>query len=271
MVFGARTNPVDHAAAQPLVDEPYDTGDASSVQEAQRADLHLVVDLRTENEPQIEIDLRPYLTEDAGLISASRLSLGTKRAVDVVGSIILLILFSPILLATALAVKLTSPGPVIFKHQRIGGNGREFKFYKFRSMRPSAEEERSLLDDQNEVDGPVFKMRSDPRITPVGRFIRRTSIDELPQFWNVLIGDMSLVGPRPPLPQEVEQYSDWERQRLAVPPGVTGIWQVSGRSDLDFETWVSMDIQYIEEWRPWLDVSLMVRTVPAVLSRRGAY
>ncbi len=268
MVTTSRAISAQRFAAQPLIDQPIDTSTRS---EDRRADLHLVVDLRTEGEPRIEIDLRPYLTEDAGLITASAVSLRAKRIMDVIGSILLLVLFSPILLIAALAVKLTSPGPVIFKQQRVGKDGREFEFYKFRSMRASAEEERPLLDDDNEADGPIFKIQSDPRITPVGRFLRRTSIDELPQFWNVLIGNMSLVGPRPPLPEEVEQYSDWEYQRLAVVPGVTGIWQVSGRSDLDFETWVSMDIQYIQEWHPWLDFTLLARTVPAVLSGRGAY
>ena len=233
--------------------------------------LRLVVDLTELDEPRLEVDLRPYLSEDAGLLTASQMELTLKRGVDIIASIFFLILFSPILLITALAVILTSKGPAIFKQQRVGQGGQPFEFYKFRSMTATAEEDRYLLVDQNEAGGPIFKIAADPRITPVGKFIRRTSIDELPQIWNVLRGDMSLVGPRPPLPEEVAQYTNWERQRLAVRPGVTGIWQVSGRSDLDFDTWVAMDVEYIEEWSPSLDFSLMVRTIPAVLSGRGAY
>ncbi|MEA3510458.1 MAG: sugar transferase [Actinomycetota bacterium] len=233
--------------------------------------LHLVVDLRATDDPHVDIDLRPFLTSDAGLIVASKFQLFVKRGVDIFASIFFLAVLSPILALTALAVALTSAGPTIFKQQRVGRDGRHFQFYKFRSMSATAEDEREALSDRNESNGPVFKIFADPRITPIGKFIRKTSIDELPQFWNVLRGEMSLVGPRPPLPGEVEHYSAWERQRLAVRPGVTGIWQVSGRADLDFETWVTMDIQYIEEWRPWLDFKLLARTIPAVLSGRGAY
>jgi exopolysaccharide biosynthesis polyprenyl glycosylphosphotransferase len=245
--------------------------DPAEVASLNTAGLHLVVDLTEVDEPRLEIDLRPYLTDDAGLLTASQSELAVKRGVDILASILFLILFSPILLITALAVVATSRGPVIFRQQRVGQGGDLFEFFKFRSMYMTAEEDRYLLVDQNEADGPIFKIAADPRITPVGKFIRRTSIDELPQLWNVLRGDMSLVGPRPPLPEEVAQYTDWERQRLMVRPGVTGIWQVSGRSDLDFETWVAMDVEYIEEWRPSLDFALMVKTIPAVLSGRGAY
>ena len=166
---------------------------------------------------------------------------------------------------------MTSPGPPIFRQTRVGIDGRRFSFYKFRSMRVTAEQERDQLVDLNERGGPIFKIKDDPRITKVGWLTRRSSIDELPQLWNVLRGDMSLVGPRPPLPAEVEQYSAWEDQRLRVKPGITCIWQVSGRSDLDFETWVAMDIEYIERWRLWLDIVLLAKTIPAVLSGRGAY
>lgn len=243
-----------------VVDEPINT-----------EGLHLVVDLTEDAEPKLELDLRPYLTPDAGLLTASQRQLRVKRMVDIVASALLLVVFSPLLLVTAIAVLATSPGPAIFKQDRIGKDGRAFEFYKFRSMRSTAESERVALLSHNEKNGPIFKIEEDPRITRVGRFIRRTSIDELPQIWNVLRGDMSLVGPRPPLPVEVAEYSAWERQRLTVRPGVTGIWQVSGRSDVEFETWVAMDIEYIEEWSPSLDFSLMVRTIPAVLSGRGAY
>ncbi len=231
----------------------------------------LVVDLTETSAPEIEIDLRLYVENDAGLLGASRLSFLIKRAVDIAGSIIALILVSPLLLVTAIAVTLTSPGPPIFRQTRVGIDGRRFSFYKFRSMRVSAEQERDQLVDLNERAGPIFKIKDDPRITKVGWLTRRSSIDELPQLWNVLRGDMSLVGPRPPLPEEVEQYSAWEDQRLRVKPGITCIWQVSGRSDLDFETWVAMDIEYIERWRLWLDIVLLAKTIPAVLSGRGAY
>jgi lipopolysaccharide/colanic/teichoic acid biosynthesis glycosyltransferase len=153
----------------------------------------------------------------------------------------------------------------------VGKDGREFTFYKFRSMHTNADLRRNELAHLNETDGPVFKMREDPRITAVGRILRRTSIDEAPQFWNVLRGDMSLVGPRPPLPSEVMHYDAKQWQRLMVWPGITCIWQVSGRSDLDFATWVDMDLEYIRRWSPWLDVALLLRTIPAVLSGRGAY
>ena len=256
----SRTVPGRDDLVDPVVDEPINT-----------EGLRLVVDLTEDADPKLEVDLRPYLTSDAGLLTAPHWQLRIKRMVDIVASAFFLVVFSPILLVTAIAVLTTSPGPVIFKQDRIGKDGRAFEFYKFRSMRATAESERVKLLSHNEKNGPIFKIEEDPRITRVGRFIRRTSIDELPQIWNVLRGDMSLVGPRPPLPVEVAEYSAWERQRLTVRPGVTGIWQVSGRSDIDFETWVAMDVEYIEEWSPSLDTSLMVRTIPAVLSGRGAY
>lgn len=194
-----------------------------------------------------------------------------KRTVDVVIAALALVVLSPVVLLTALVVKATSPGPVLFKQKRAGKDGREFDFYKFRTMEADAEAHREELIDLNEVSGPVFKIRDDPRMIPIGRFLRRTSIDELPQLWNVLRGDMCLVGPRPPIPDEVVEYSDWEIQRLAATPGITCIWQVSGRSELDFETWVRMDIEYIQKWSLWLDLKLLARTIPAVLSGEGAF
>jgi len=213
----------------------------------------------------------PMLTADAGLITASGFILRMKRAIDIAASVAFLLLFSPVLILTFVAVATTSRGPVIFKQERVGKDGRPFPLFKFRSMSATAEEEREGLADRNELSGPVFKIHSDPRVTCVGKFIRRTSIDELPQFWNVLRGDMSLVGPRPPLPDEVDQYSEWELQRLAVQPGITGLSQVSGRADLDFVTCVTMDIEYIQRWRPMSDVVLLIKTIPAVLLGRGAY
>jgi lipopolysaccharide/colanic/teichoic acid biosynthesis glycosyltransferase len=214
---------------------------------------------------------RPFLSWEAGLVAASGFELMLKRTIDVVGSFVLMVVLFPVLVLTAFAVAVTSEGPILFTQVRVGKDGRHFKVLKFRSMSVTAEQERFALEEQNEANGPVFKIQEDPRITPLGKIMRKLSFDELPQFWNVFCGDMSLVGPRPPLPDEVDEYTYWEQQRLTVKPGITGIWQVSGRSDLDFETWVSMDIQYIEEWTPSLDFVLLFKTIPAVLSGKGAY
>lgn len=194
-----------------------------------------------------------------------------KRTLDVVGAMVALLLLTPLMLLVALAIKLESRGPVFFCQWRLGQGGIPFRFYKFRSMTVGAEQVRGELELCNEVSGPVFKMRQDPRTTRVGRFIRRASIDELPQLWNVLRGDMSLVGPRPPLPEEVAGYEPWQRERLAIRPGLTCIWQVSGRSDVPFDDWVRMDIEYVRNRNFWLDLKLLALTVPAVLSGRGAY
>jgi exopolysaccharide biosynthesis polyprenyl glycosylphosphotransferase len=194
-----------------------------------------------------------------------------KRLVDLVGGVLLLLLTLPVMLVTALAIKLDSPGPVLFVQTRSGRWGRPFRCLKFRSMFVDAEARRADLETRNEANGPVFKIRRDPRVTRVGRIIRKLSIDELPQLFNVLRGEMSLVGPRPPIPAEVESYTLEQRRRLDVKPGLTCIWQVSGRSDIDFERWVMMDLQYIEEESFWLDLRLLLRTIPAVLWGRGAY
>jgi len=197
-------------------------------------------------------------------------ALAAKRAFDLLASAVMLLLVSPVLAAIAVAIKRDSPGPVFFRQSRVGLNGREFTFYKFRSMRIDAEAQLAQLQAQNEMDGPVFKMRRDPRVTRVGRFLRTTSLDELPQFWNVLRGEMSLVGPRPPLPAEVRQYLPWQRRRLSVKPGITCTWQVSGRNDIDFERWMHLDLAYIDGWSFWGDVGICLRTIPAVLSARGS-
>jgi exopolysaccharide biosynthesis polyprenyl glycosylphosphotransferase len=193
-----------------------------------------------------------------------------KRALDIAGSLAAIILFAPLMIAAAIAIKLDSPGDVLFKQVRSGRNGRKFVMYKFRSMCVDAEARRAELEKHNEMDGPVFKMKSDPRITRIGKFIRKTSIDELPQFFNVLLGDMSLVGPRPPLPSEVAQYEAWQRRRLSVRPGITGAWQVSGRNNIDFAKWMELDLHYIDNWSLWLDVKILFQTLPAVLMRSGA-
>ncbi len=193
-----------------------------------------------------------------------------KRVLDILGASAMLVLLSPIFLLAAIAVRLSSPGPIIFRQQRVGLGGRVFWFYKFRSMYVDAEQRKKDLEHLNEAQGPVFKIARDPRITPVGRFLRVTSIDELPQLWNVLRGDMSLVGPRPPIPDEVRRYAPWHRRRLEVPGGLTCIWQVSGRCDIPFEDWMRMDLQYARRQSLATDLALLWKTVGAVLSRRGA-
>jgi exopolysaccharide biosynthesis polyprenyl glycosylphosphotransferase len=193
-----------------------------------------------------------------------------KRLVDVVASAALLLLLSPLMLLVAIRIKLDSVGPILFVQERIGMNKRRFKLLKFRSMVGDAEAKRASLQSLNEMDGPVFKVTNDPRITRVGKFIRRASIDELPQLINVLKGDMSLVGPRPPLPSEVDQYEWINFKRISIKPGITCLWQISGRNDVSFREWMELDRQYIESWSLWLDLKILVKTVPVVLFAKGA-
>jgi len=193
-----------------------------------------------------------------------------KRGMDVILTGIGLVVISPILLTIAIAVKVSAEGPVLFGQERVGLNGRTFKMYKFRSMVVDAEELKAKLAHLNEMSGPVFKITNDPRVTTVGRFLRKTSLDELPQLWNVIRGDMSLVGPRPPLPSEVNMYDPKHRKRLAVKPGITCIWQISGRNEVDFEEWMEMDAEYVDRWSLWMDVEILAKTVPVVLMRKGA-
>jgi exopolysaccharide biosynthesis polyprenyl glycosylphosphotransferase len=195
---------------------------------------------------------------------------GLKRCIDVVGGLAGLALLSPLLLVAALAVKLTSPGPVFYHQERVGLNGRRFRLFKFRSMVADADARREGLQAHNEASGPVFKMADDPRVTSVGRWIRRFSIDELPQLYNVLRGEMSLVGPRPPLPAEVEQYERWQRRRLSMKPGLTCLWQVNGRSEVDFESWMKLDMEYIDSWSLGLDLKILFKTIPVVVTAKGA-
>lgn len=194
-----------------------------------------------------------------------------KRVLDVTVAIIAIVLTAPIMLITAILIKLESPGPVIFKQVRVGKDGEHFYCYKFRSMYIDAEQRLRELQAKNEADGPVFKIKRDPRVTRVGRVIRKLSIDELPQLFNVLKGEMSLVGPRPALPSEVAKYTYEQIGRLHAIPGITGLQQVSGRSDLDFKRWVELDLQYIAEQSIWKDIEILLRTIPAVLLGRGAY
>ena len=204
-----------------------------------------------------------------------------KRLIDMVGSALLIIITSPLMAISALLVKLTSKGPILYRQERVGFD-RNFTFYKFRSMKAEecvgsdyggahAQKLFEKLSRKNEADGPVFKLKDDPRITGVGRFLRKTSLDELPQFFNVLLGDMSLIGPRPALPEEVEKYTKHQRLRLGVKPGMSGLWQVSGRSELAFDEWVKLDAYYIENWSLWLDFQIFLRTIWVILHGRGAY
>jgi lipopolysaccharide/colanic/teichoic acid biosynthesis glycosyltransferase len=194
-----------------------------------------------------------------------------KRIFDVAVSGILLVLLSPILGAVALGIKLTSPGPILYPWRVVGKDGRFFDSHKFRSMVPNADALKEQLMASNEMRGPVFKMQRDPRITPIGRLLRKYSLDELPQLWSVFKGDMSLVGPRPPLQSEYVRFTDAQKGKLAVKPGITCLWQVSGRNQIsDFDDWVRLDLEYIRTWSFWLDVKILLLTLPAVVRGRGA-
>ena len=194
-----------------------------------------------------------------------------KRIIDIIGSLLGLIILMPIFIVVAILIKIEDPkGKIIFKQTRNGKNGNTFQMYKFRSMVHNAEELLNSLKDKNEMNGPVFKIKEDPRITNIGKFIRKTSIDELPQLVNVLKGDMSLVGPRPPIPTEVMQYNEYQFKRLSVKPGITCIWQVSGRNDIDFDEWVELDLKYIRERSILLDLKLICMTIPALLGDKHA-
>lgn len=201
----------------------------------------------------------------------SRRDILAKRTIDVVVSAAALLVLSPLLAVVALLVVLTSRGPALFRQTRVGMHGRRFEMLKFRSMVADAEGMRSRLMSLNEQSGPVFKIRKDPRVTPIGRFIRKYSIDELPQLVNVLRGDMSLVGPRPPVPAEVARYEPWHMRRLSVPPGLTCTWQVSGRGSIGFDEWMRLDVQYVESWSIVDDIVLLLRTVPVVVMGSGAW
>lgn len=221
---------------------------------------------------------RSYSTELGGepLLTLSptprdAMDLLVKRALDLSTSSISLILLSPLFLCVGLAIRLTSPGPLFFKQERIGLNGRKFWLYKFRSMVQDAEAKKEDLRHLNEISGPVFKIKNDPRVTTVGKYLRKLSIDELPQLWNVFRGDMSLVGPRPPLPDEVDKYQRWQRRRLSMKPGITCIWQIKGRNNIGFDDWMRYDLQYIDTWSLTLDLKILLKTIPAVFSSRGAY
>lgn len=195
-----------------------------------------------------------------------------KRAFDIVASLVFLLVFSPLFLLLAVLIKLEDGGPILFPQRRVGQFGREFKMWKFRSMCLDAESRMNeLLSKNQHKDGVTFKIKNDPRITKIGKWLRKFSLDELPQFFNVLIGNMSLVGPRPPVPREVALYTLADRRRLAVKPGITCFWQIGGRSEIDFSNQVQLDVRYIESQSFWLDIEILVKTVPAVLFSKGAY
>jgi exopolysaccharide biosynthesis polyprenyl glycosylphosphotransferase len=221
---------------------------------------------------------RMAITEMAGIpmigvknVRISAVALLLKRVVDVAFATCVLVFAAPLMGLVALVIKLDSPGPTLFRQERVGKGGKPFTLYKFRSMGVGAEDQKELLRNLNEADGPLFKIKEDPRVTRLGRWLRRLSLDELPQFYNVLRGDMSLIGPRPPLPEEVAQYQPWHMRRLEIAPGITGLWQVSGRSELPFDEMALLDIYYIEQWTPALDVKILLRTIPTVLFGDGAY
>lgn len=193
-----------------------------------------------------------------------------KRIIDIVASLLGIIVLSPVFIITAIAIKLDSKGPVFFGQQRVGQYGKLFKMYKFRSMVTNAEELLEKLKNNNEMSGPMFKMTDDPRITKIGRFIRKTSIDELPQLVNVLKGEMSLVGPRPNLPKEVEEFEPWMKDKLIAKPGLTCYWQVMGRNSIDFEDWMKLDIKYVKERNTWLDIKLIFKTVGVLFGDENA-
>ena len=194
-----------------------------------------------------------------------------KRLIDVICSFIGVVVLSPLFIIIAIIIKTTSKGPVFFSQKRVGKNGKEFDMYKFRSMVVNAEELKEKLAAKNEMSGPMFKMKDDPRVTKVGKFIRKTSLDELPQLWNVLKGDMSLVGPRPSLPKEVDKFEKWMCKRLEVKPGLTCYWQVSGRNNIDFEDWMKLDIRYVEERSTWVDIKLIFKTARVLFGDKNAH
>ncbi len=233
--------------------------------------LTLLSDIFGDRLPQPKINLYGSL---GGLSFApvhhSEVDLAIKRLMDITASALLLFASAPIISLSALAIKLNDPGPIFFRQLRVGRNGRKFEMLKLRTMCTNAEEIKGELEDLNEMDGPVFKIKNDPRIFPAGRFLRKWSFDELPQLWNVLRGEMSLVGPRPPTPGEVEQYRPTDRRRLSMRPGLTCIWQISGRNQIGFREWMKLDLFYIDTWSLASDVRILLKTIPAVLRGEGA-
>ena len=252
---------------------------------AHRHLLNVVFDLRERQIPFMVIaDLFELVTRRVSVLQVGSIPLlrlwrsplegwqgYVKRATDIAGALAGVVLLLPFWLLVIILIKADSQGPIFYRQERLGKDGRPFRIFKFRSMVVGADEMLPELADFNEMDGPIFKIKKDPRVTRVGRFLRKFSLDEFPQLINVIKGDMALVGPRPPIPAEVEEYERWQMKRLTVPQGVTGLWQVSGRNLLTFEEMVRLDIYYIENWSLWLDLKVLLKTIPVVLFMRGAY
>ncbi len=217
---------------------------------------------------RLSADIPAIVVESVPESTAYRVS---RRIFDLVLGSFILLLVAPVVPFLALMIRLDSRGPVLYRQTRVGLGGRCFTFYKFRSMYSGSDRKLEELAGLNEQAGPIFKIREDPRITPVGRFLRRSSLDEIPQILNVLKGDMSIVGPRPALPAEVAKYESWQRRRLEAKPGLTCLWQISGRSHIGFDEWMRLDLEYLRTRSMWTDVVILLKTVPAVMARRGAY
>lgn len=217
----------------------------------------------------LQQDLQLFRLEDDHRSSFERF---LKRSIDVIGALLGMLLLSPVFLLITLAIWRSAPGaPIVFSQNRVGKGGQLFRIYKFRTMIPDAEQKKHLVIDQNETGGPTFKARNEPRVTPVGRFLRKTSLDELPQLYNILKGDMSIVGPRPAIPEEVLSWKMWQTRRLSVDQGLTCIWQISGRSLIQFDRWMELDLEYIDSWSIWLDMRIILKTIWVVLTGKGAY
>jgi exopolysaccharide biosynthesis polyprenyl glycosylphosphotransferase len=268
-----RTNVVDEVViALPMRSLHHDASQIAALCEQQGIILRVlsnIFDLKMARSRAEEVEGDSVITHYTGVIAGWPVVF--KRVIDFCLALIALIAVSPVMLLAAALIKITSPGSVFFTQKRIGQNKRRFTIYKFRSMAVDAEDRMRNMEHLNEVTGPVFKIKQDPRITPVGKFLRKTSIDELPQLFNVLKGDMSLVGPRPLPIRDYEGFNqDWHRRRFSVRPGITCLWQVNGRSSIPFEKWMELDMQYIDKWSLWLDLKILARTIPAVLKGFGA-
>jgi exopolysaccharide biosynthesis polyprenyl glycosylphosphotransferase len=268
-----RSNVVDEVVvAMPMRSFHYECSKIAAFCEEQGITIRLlsnIFDLKRARPFAEEWDGDPLITHHTGTVDG--LALLAKRAVDIAVSSTLLFLLCPVFIVAGILIKMTSPGGVLFVQKRMGMNKRRFNIYKFRTMVADAESKMREIEHMNEVSGPVFKIKNDPRITPVGRFLRRTSIDELPQLFNVFRGDMSLVGPRPLPVRDYEGFNeDWQRRRFSVKPGITCLWQIRGRSEIPFEQWMELDLQYIDRWSLWLDFRILLQTIPAVLRGSGA-